>query len=132
MSTDLEIEQPKQKPGFWFDGVFIDQGWCWGTELVEIEPVDGKRRWNTFPICLGREHDIVPILKGDMDIPECMHPRRRAVLELILGDRNDGRDTLTSGASGLQRGRPIKSLRHRQKDIGRLATRERLSLRRAY
>lgn len=49
---------------YWLGEVFVDQGWVWGTELVEVDPLHGKRRWEAGPLCLGREDDIVPILKG--------------------------------------------------------------------
>jgi len=54
---------------YWFGEVFVDQGWTWSTELIEVDPVDGKRCWQALPLCLGREDDIIPILKGDRHIP---------------------------------------------------------------
>jgi hypothetical protein len=109
--TDTEMEQPKQKPEYWFDGVCIHDGWAWATEIVEVEPVDGRRRWDTFPLCLGKDTEILPILKGDAPIPEDMHRRRRAVLELILGDNGNGRNEAAARAPRLQRGRLVKSPR---------------------
>ena len=45
--------------------VFFNDGWAWGTELVEKEPrPPAIRCWECWPICLGREQDILPILKG--------------------------------------------------------------------
>ena len=69
---------------YWLGEVFIDQGWTWSTELVEVDPVDDRRRWQALPLCLGREDDIVPILKGHEQMPEDMHPRRGALLLSIL------------------------------------------------
>jgi len=66
---------------YWLNDVFIDQGWSWSTELVEGESVDGRRCWRALPICLEKEDDVVPILTGHKQIPNDIHPRRRAVLE---------------------------------------------------
>lgn len=116
---------------YWFGEVSIDQGWAWLTELVGKETVDGNQYWEAFPLCLGREDDIVPVLKDDGQIPEGMHPRQRALLESILETRN-GRIEGTPGEFGLQRRGNGRALRYRQKDIRRLKARESLSLREAH
>ena len=73
-------ESSEARRSYWLGEVFVDQGWAWGTELVEVEPVDGRRCWQVCPLCLGREDEIVPILRGYGQIPEDMHPRRRALI----------------------------------------------------
>jgi hypothetical protein len=75
---------------YWHGEVYIDEyGWAWGTEVSEMGPVGGKKCWKTWPLCLGTASDVVPILKGNEPIPEEMHPRRKALLELILERMQD-------------------------------------------
>ena len=65
--------------------VCLHSGRAWAIELVEIEPTpDGRRRWDARALCLGKEGDILPILRGKAPIPEGIHPRRKAVLRGIL------------------------------------------------
>ena len=67
---------------YWFGEVFITDHWTWGTELVEVEPGEGEiRRCEALPLCLGREDDIVPVLKGEAQMPDDMDRRRRTLLE---------------------------------------------------
>jgi hypothetical protein len=40
-----------------------------------------------MPLCLGKEEDIVPVLKGIKPVPEDIHPRRRAILSELLSER---------------------------------------------
>jgi len=41
---------------YWLGEVFIDLGWAWSTELVEVTPVQGERGcWEALPLCLGRK-----------------------------------------------------------------------------
>jgi len=69
-----------KRRSYWLGEVFVDQGWAWATELVQIEPLDDGKRWQALPLCLGREADIIPILEGQGAVPQEMHPRRRQVL----------------------------------------------------
>jgi len=115
---------------YWFGEVFFDQGWAWGTELVEMDSTEGMRRWQAFPICLGREETILPVVRGEKAIPDDMHERRKAVLKSILEVNDNGR--VNSRATGLQRGGNTRAIRYRQKDTRRLKARERLSLRKAH
>jgi len=117
---------------YWFGEVFIHYGWAWGTELVEVEPGEGEtRRWDVLPLCLGREENIVPILKGEVQIPEDMHPRRKALLASILEVNINGRFEAGSRAFSVQRGSHARALRHGKGNVRRLKARERLSLRKA-
>ena len=118
---------------YWLGEVFIDQGWAWATEVVEVEPGDGENRgWDAVPLCLGREEDILPILKGRKDIPDNMHPRRKALLESILEVNKHGGVEVAPGATGLQRGSHARATRSRQRDTRRLKAREGLSFRKAH
>lgn len=117
---------------YWLGEVFIDQGWAWSTELVETQPVDGGKRWQAHPICLGTEDDVVPILKGDKQIPDDLNPRRRAILESMVEVNQHGRAEGALRASRLQRRGYARAFRHRQKDARRLKAREGLAFHKAY
>jgi len=121
-----------KRRSYWLGEVFIDQGWGWGTELIETEPVDGRRCWQALPLCLGREDDIVPILRGQRQIPDDMHQRRRALLESILEVNKRGGAEVAPGATGLQRGSHARAIRSRQRNARRLKAREGLSFRKAH
>ncbi len=129
-----KANQPDDKGrSYWFDEVFINDGCVWGTELVEVKPNKGEaRRWDALPLCLGREDDIVPTLKGDAQIPEDMHPRRRALLESMLEVYKRGGVETDSRTTGLQRRGHPRTTRHRQKDTRRLKARQGLSFRKAH
>ena len=58
------LEPNHASSAYWLDEVFIDHGWAWATDLIETKPVDGRRCWQALPLSLGREDDVVPILKG--------------------------------------------------------------------
>jgi len=118
---------------YWLVEVFVDQGWAWSTEPTEVKPMEGERACEeALPLCLGREDDIVPILKGQKPIPDDMHPRRRFVPQQILEVNGYGRIEVTFGATRLQRSRHARAVRHRQKDARRLKAREGLSFRKAH
>lgn len=131
---DIGSESPEMRGRtYWLGEVFFNDGWAWGTELAEKEPTPpAVKCWGCPPICLGREKDILPILKGERPVPQEMHPRRRAVLEKILEETQDGGIKTASGASGLQRGGNAGALRHRKRDARRLKAREGLSRRKAH
>jgi len=95
-------ESSEVQRSYWLGEVFFLDGWAWATELVEVEPEGGEsRRWDSVPLCLGREEDVLPILKGRNEIPADMHPRRRALLESILEGNEYGRAEATTRATGL-------------------------------
>lgn len=129
-----KAKQPDDKGrSYWFDEVFINDGWAWGTELVEIKPGKGEaRRWEALPLCLGSEDEIVPVLKVQAQIPDDIHPRRRALLESILEVCKRGGVETNSRTTGLQRRSRPRTTRHRQKDARRLKARQGLSFRKAY
>lgn len=142
MATKLNSQRgrPKKRgPGseyeprsYWFGELFIDQGWTWGTEFVEVEPADGRSCWQARPLCLGREDDIVPILKGQKPLPADLHPRQRALLASILEADEHGELEVIPRATRIQRSGYARAIRHRQKDARRLKAREGLSLRKAH
>lgn len=118
---------------YWLGEVFVDQGWAWSTQLVEAKPVEGERRcWQAIPLCLGREDDIVPILKGERPIPDDMHPRRRFTLQQILEVNGHGRVEGALGATRVLRGGHARTLRNRQTHLRRLKTRAGLALRKTH
>ena len=87
--------EPKQRPhqnleqkhrSYWLGGVFVNQGLAWTTTLIEIEPVEDKRRWEAIPFCLGIEDDVVPIIKGKKPVPKNMAARRRNILLEVMQD----------------------------------------------
>lgn len=131
---NIGSESPEMRGrSYWLGEVFIDQGWAWGNDFVEKEPrAPLVRCRGTLPLCLGKEDDVIPILKGNEPIPEDIHPRRRAVLEKILEETQDGGIKTASGASGLQRGGNAGALRHRKRDARRVKAREGLSHRKAH
>ena len=121
-----------ESPAYWIGDVFIDQGWCWVTDFVEVYSIDNKERMEARPLCLGSEDDIVPILRGHKPIPDDIHPRRRALLESVIEEAQHGGIKTDPRATRLQRGRHARALRHRQKDLRRLKAREGLAFRKAY
>ena len=125
-------ESSEAQRSYWVGEVFFDQGWAWGTELVEVEPIDSRRCWQVYPLCLGKEDEIVSILRGYKQIPDDMHPRRRALLASILEANEYGGVEVTPGATHLQRSGYAQAAGHRQKDARRLKAREGLSLLKAH
>ena len=72
MSDKSEIGIPRQDGGrrsYWVGQVFVNQGICWATYLVETESTDSGQHWNIRHVCLGSEDDIVPVLKGRKPVP---------------------------------------------------------------
>ena len=99
----------------WLDDIFVDQGWCWATERIEID----SDHADLMPLCLGRKSEIVPILRDDKPIPEDIHPRRRAILEEILRAKEREHErvsNLTVRATRLQRGRLVRHPRRVKRD----------------
>jgi len=94
---------------YWLGDVFVDQGWCWVTDFLEVQLADGKTHLEARPLCLGSEVDIVPVLKGQRTVPHDMYPRRRHVLLEIIaangreGERSDRYAGRTKGFSIGQR-----------------------------
>ena len=87
----VHAESSEAQRSYWLGEVFVDQGWAWGTGLIGIDATKDERRcWQALPLCLGREDDIVPILKGNRPIPEDMHPRQKALLVSILEEMEPG------------------------------------------
>lgn len=90
---------------YWIGEVFFNGGKAWATDLVEMQDTpDGRKQWDAKPICLGREADILPILKQGKSIPADMDERRKAVLEGIIErgehvriDRSDTTKPLSTG-----------------------------------
>ncbi len=116
------MTEEKAKPtrrSYWLDEVFVDYyAWCWATEriLVDDDYAD------FMPICLGRESEIVPILKGDKPIPEDVHPRRRAILVEILAAKEKENERVskpTPRAARLLRARPVRNPRHTTRNARR-------------
>jgi len=106
-------EQPKHRD-YWVGEAFFAGGYGWG--------IDEELR----TICLGKEEDIVPVLKGKANIPDSLSPRQRVVLSQILEDMEvtDAGATEVGGRRPV-RTRPIGVTRHRQKDSRRAKTRKR-------
>ena len=71
---------------YWIGEVEVDQGRCWTTVLVDTP--DGKVV--TTALCLGKEQDIVPILKRKSPIPDNLNPKIMAVLMDILAKSDAG------------------------------------------
>ena len=104
-------------------------GRAWAVELVEIEPMpDGKRRWDARALCLGKEADILPILRGKAPVPDNMHARRKAVLEGILErSKHERTGTVKPNSSRKLRAikacnirvRPAKGVKHGAKHLKR-------------
>ena len=50
---------------YWIDQVFMSQGWCWATDLVETESVDCRPCWDVRHVCLGSaaqyQHQIIKL-----------------------------------------------------------------------
>lgn len=111
---------------YWVNGVCIHHGFCWASELIEVESKgDELKRWDVRPICLGSESDILPVLKGKKPIPDDMCPRKRALLEQIL----EVEDEFATGARSIPGGRPARSARAPKRSPRRAKTQQRLSLR---
>jgi hypothetical protein len=106
---------------YWLGEVFFTGGYGWGIQLVVNEFKN---------ICLGREEDIIPVLKGQKTIPEDYPARQRIVLTHILEDMGgkDAGATETRGSRSI-RSRPIGVVRHRQKNAGRPTARKRFPIR---
>ncbi len=97
------------------DHAFFSVGRAWVTGFMEIEPIDNGGRWGAIlSFCLGKEDDIAPTLEGNKAIPEEMHPRRRAVLELRLEESRNGGAKACTGATGPQRGSHTRAVGHGQ------------------
>jgi hypothetical protein len=98
--------------------VFFAGGKAWG--------VDEELR----TICLGKEEDILPVLKGEKPIPDSATPSQRKVLAQILEDM-EFRHAGTTEVRGSRpvRSRPIGVVRHRQTDSGRPKARKRFPIR---
>ncbi len=60
-----------KKAGYWSeDGqVFYLDDWAWSIELVEIKLIVGRRQLEVKNVCLGREGDIIGVLKDEKPIP---------------------------------------------------------------
>jgi hypothetical protein len=129
-----KANQPDDKSrSCWFGEVFINDGWAWGTELVGVKPgKDETERWEAIPLCLGKEEDIVPVLKVQAQIPDDIHPRRRALLESILEVNGRGGIETNSRTAYIQRRSRPRTARHKQKDTRRLKARQGLSFRKAH
>ena len=112
--------------------VFFNDGQAWATELVEADTTESRKHSAVFPLYLGREEEILAILRGEKAIPKDIHHRRRAVLNSILEVSQIGRAEVANGAFGLQRGGHARATGHRQKDIRRLKAREGLPGRKAH
>lgn len=109
-----EKERKQKVRTYWLDGLFFDQGKCWATNMIAA----GDGRYEAEPLFLGEEPVIVPILKGDMVIPEDLHPQQRRILTEILGRREYERVSKpTTRAASLQRARLIRSPRHIARDV---------------
>lgn len=113
MKENINNEKGKRKAkgkSYWLDDVFIDQGWAWASEEIEAD----NGHYDLMPLCLGKESEIVPVLKGSKPIPEDMHLRRKAILEEILGTKEKENERVskpTTRAISLQRGRLIRNPR---------------------
>lgn len=64
-----------------FGNVIID-GEVWATAFVP-DPKDPAIR-EVVPVCLGKEEDIMPILRGEKPIPPDIHPTKEHAIRLIL------------------------------------------------
>lgn len=117
------------------------------TEVATQEEKETKDRWsdckqiffhhgqgyvvdsNLQTICLGKEEDIKAALISGQ-IKEGLLPRARDLLRSIIENREikqDG-DTTSSRPRGIQRTRPAKSTRNRQKNTRRFKARQRVPI----
>jgi hypothetical protein len=106
--TRQERIDSKEHQDYWLGDIFFTGGYGWG--------VDSESR----TICLGREENILPVLKGENPIPEDYPVKQRRVLAQILEDmevRYAG--TTETRRSHSVRSRPIGVIRHRQRHAGR-------------
>ncbi|MFQ6122376.1 MAG: hypothetical protein ACE5LA_04880 [Dehalococcoidales bacterium] len=67
----VHAESSEARRSYWLGEVFLNQGWAWATELVEVAPADNGNCWQAVPLCLGREDEIIPILKAQQPIRLC-------------------------------------------------------------
>jgi hypothetical protein len=119
----LMAEASNPNSVYWHGEVCFHDGGAWGTDLVEIAATpDGRRQWDTKPICLGAEAEILAILKGQAPIPEGMDLRRKGVLRGILERSTDERtDTIKPNSAHklraiktpYKRVRPVAGIKHR-------------------
>ena len=66
--TGAEDSQSRRRSYWSEDGqVFYCDGRAWATELLERQPVDGTRRWDALPICLGFAANINDYLVKNPD-----------------------------------------------------------------
>jgi hypothetical protein len=72
----MMVEEKQQGRAYWLGQVYVLDGYCWGTHLIGNEFVN---------IPLGKECEIVPILKGQTQtIPDSLSSIQRTVLQRIL------------------------------------------------
>jgi len=103
-SNDETKAPSSQGHPYWLNGqVYFLDGKAYGLD-EELETV-----------CLGKEAEILPVLKGDKPIPKDIQGSRRAVLESILEEKEDATATATRGRRPV-RSRPIGVIRHREKN----------------
>ena len=123
-------DQPRS---YWLGEVFLDQGWAWTLDLVDVQPEENEvRRRRVIPICLGMEEEVKPVLKGYSPIPDKMGPRHRTILARLLEAHDNGAVESTAGAYGIQRGSNARTTGNRQRHPRRLKARKGLSLRQTH
>jgi len=110
--------EQKQHRDHWVGEIFFTGGYGWGE--------DNDLR----TICLGREEDVLPALKGEKPIPEDYPLKQRRVLAQILEDM----EVRYAGATETRRSRTVRSrpigvIRHRQRHAGRPKARKGFSRR---
>lgn len=133
MSNDKEGRGKLEKDhrSYWLGDVFMDQSLAW----VVDERVIGNHHYELRNLCLGKEAEVVPILKRDKPIPDNMHARRRAVLMQILEtDQISQKEPGDAGATTTRRRRAERRgftwfTRYRKKDARRTKAGQRFSYR---
>jgi hypothetical protein len=92
--------EQKQHRDYWIGEVFFSQGRAWGVAKT------------LKTVCLGREEDILSVVKDGREIPEYLSPTQRLVLAQLLelmeaeygGRKKTGRFSITERAGRSFRG----------------------------
>lgn len=108
-------EQKEQPRAFWHGPVAFVDGYAWYNQHVEVQLSDGRLAWETHPVRIGTQTEILPILKG-AEPPETMPEHKKQVLESIRKEMTEDGDAsnFKPEKSGAVRNRPARDFQRRK------------------
>ena len=99
-----------------------------GEEMCEIDSHCWTSGYDLKPVYLGKSEDILPVLRGEKEIPAETHPTTKRLLVDILEELNDGRAKESTGTPDLSRASGNGVARDRAKSPRYIKERKRPSL----